>query len=365
MKEKIRLISTLSVFCVIIGVFSLWQVFKSPEDISQWERRKLAQFPDFSVEALLSGDFREGFEDYLSDQFPLRNTFRRIKSTAHFYLFNQSDNGDIYVSQGSASKLDAVLNEDSVKNATGKFNGIYEKYLKDTSCSLYYCIVPDKNRYLAEANGYPAMDYTALENIVREELPYMTEIEISSLLDWDDYYFTDSHWRQERIKEVAKKIREAMGNKSNPAYTQQSAGKFYGVYYGQSALPLDEEELNYLTDSEIEGCVVYNYETGKETKVYDMEKRDGLDPYDIFLSGATALLRIDNPQGEKGKELVIFRDSFGSSLAPLLISSYSKITLVDTRYIAPALIEQYVDFENQDVLFLYSTLLLNSSSTLK
>ena len=59
-----------------------------------------------------------------------------------------------------------------------------------------------------------------------------------------------------------------------------------------------------------------------------------MDPYDIYLGGATALIQIDNPSGPKGRELVIFRDSFGSSLAPLLIDSYSRITIIDMRYIA-------------------------------
>ena len=56
---------------------------------------------------------------------------------------------------------------------------------------------------------------------------------------------------------------------------------------------------------------------------------------------------------------------FGSSMAPLLVSDYSKVTLVDTRYIAPRLIGNFVDFENADVLFLYSTLILNQSAALK
>lgn len=65
------------------------------------------------------------------------------------------------------------------------------------------------------------------------------------------------------------------------------------------------------------------------------------------------------------KELVLFRDSFGSSIAPLLLEGYSKITLVDIRYIHPDYLEQYMDFTDCDVLFLYSTLVLNNSDTLK
>ena len=85
----------------------------------------------------------------------------------------------------------------------------------------------------------------------------------------------------------------------------------------------------------------------------------------LFLSGAAALLTIENPAGEPGKELIVFRDSYGSSLIPLLVKDYAKVTVIDTRYVAPVLLEKLVEFKGQDVLMLYSTLLLNSSFSLK
>ena len=100
-------------------------------------------------------------------------------------------------------------------------------------------------------------------------------------------------------------------------------------------------------------------------KIYDMNKLNAYDKYDIFLSGAAALLKIENPNATTNKELIIFRDSFGSSIAPLFTQAYKKITLIDTRYISSDLISNYVSFSNQDVLFLYSTLIINESGTLK
>ena len=83
--------------------------------------------------------------------------------------------------------------------------------------------------------------------------------------------------------------------------------------------------------------------------------------YDIYLSGATPLITIDNPNAKTKKELLLFRDSFGSSIAPLLVQEYSKITLIDIRYISSDLLDQYINFEKQDVLFLYSSLILNQN----
>ena len=52
--------------------------------------------------------------------------------------------------------------------------------------------------------------------------------------------------------------------------------------------------------------------------IYNMEKKSGKDPYEIFLSGPRSLITIENPNCKSDNELVIFRDSFGSSIAPLL-----------------------------------------------
>ena len=92
---------------------------------------------------------------------------------------------------------------------------------------------------------------------------------------------------------------------------------------------------------------------------------DNLDKYDIYLGGASSFIEITNPSNKTGRELIMFRDSFGSSLAPLLIEAYSKITLIDIRYINSDTYLKLINFQNQDVLFLYSTLIVNNSSTLK
>ena len=110
---------------------------------------------------------------------------------------------------------------------------------------------------------------------------------------------------------------------------------------------------------------MYNYEKNVQTKIYDMNKLKAYDKYDIFLSGAAALLKIENPNATTNKELIIFRDSYGSSLTPLLVQNYSTVTVVDTRYISPKILGKYMKFNNQDVLFEYSVLLINNSSTVQ
>lgn len=363
--KRYRIISTMLVFCLFIGGFGLWALLKTPDEFSFWERRKLEQPPKLTAETLLSGQFSSDAEEYLTDQFPLRNEFRRLKALAQHYLFLQKDAEGYYMAENMISKLDPVLDETSVAYAAGKFTQLYRDYLQPQGSKVFYCIVPDKNMYLAEANGYPAMDYEALYAQMNEALPFMEEIRIDHLLGVENYYATDTHWRQETLTGVADAITEVLGTGPSPVYKTETAGDFLGVYAGQSALPLPAEPLHYLTNEELEGCTVYNHETGKTTAVHDLPAFGNVDPYDLFLSGATPLLTISNPAGDPGKELIVFRDSFGSSLVPLLVHGYGTVTVIDTRYIAPAMLPQLVDFHGQDTLFLYSTLLLNSSKSLR
>ena len=85
----------------------------------------------------------------------------------------------------------------------------------------------------------------------------------------------------------------------------------------------------------------------------------------MFLSGGAAVLEIRNPAGQVDKELIVFRESFGSSMVPLLVNDYETVWVLDTRYVNPAMLGRFVEFKSQDVLFLYSALILNSSSALR
>ena len=128
---------------------------------------------------------------------------------------------------------------------------------------------------------------------------------------------------------------------------------------------LEGETRRWLTSAATEKAVVENIQHPDVTAVYDAARLDTNNPYDFFLSGATPLQVIKNSDAKTDRELVIFRDSYGSSLAPLLIESYAKITLVDLRYMASALIPQSVELKNADVLFLYSDALVNNLLLLK
>ncbi len=365
--KKHSLIVTSVTAAVLFGL-SVFAWVKTPDAYSDGERRELEQMPKFRLEAVKDGSFMEDFEAYTLDQFPLRDLFRRLKATVVFEVLEQKDNNKIYVADGHASKMEYPLNEPMLDYAADRFSYLYKTYLQDAE-NIYFSIVPDKNYFLAEENGYLSLDYKELIRKMQEKTTYMTYIDLTEHLALEDYYTTDTHWKQENLMDVAELLLEKMdADRIESAYTTNVLDlPFYGVYYGQSALPLEPDVIHYLTGELLDQCVVTSYDTGTpvEIPMYDMEKAAGKDPYEMFLSGTRAILTVENPQAETEKELIVFRDSFGSSLVPLLMEGYKKITVLDIRYVNSAMLGQYVEFGNQDILFLYSTMLLNNSLAFK
>ena len=374
MNTKIKNIVNVVVFCVaVFGFALLCLVLPKPEFLDS-ERRPAAAFPTLDMESIMKdgleyGDsFMKQFDDnYTPDNFPFRDFFRNLKSFVNTYVFNKSDKDGVYVVDGVAGEMQEQIDEESIKHAAEKLTFIYEKFLKDKGIKPYMSIIPDKGYFLSEANGYLSMDYEEFIKQMLSNVEFMEYIDITGKLSVEDFYSSDTHWRQEQIIDVAEALVNGMGGNYNSKFDKNTLDvDFYGVYAGRAPKPLDPETIYYLTNANLENVKVIDWEHGgKEISLYDMEKAHGKDAYDMFLSGELSKVTIENPNAKTDRELVIFRDSYGRSIIPLMAEDYAKITVIDIRYQIPQILLMGVNFENADVLFLYSTLILNNSSELK
>ena len=387
MSKTIRAIGAVIVVGLWLTIAGLaW--FSSDEIYSFSERSYLDQFPELSIENILEKDdskrgtssFMTEFNSYTLDQFPLRDTFRGIKAMFHLYALNQSNNNGKYVYDGYIAET-APFNEKVFQMNMESIQRIYEKYLKDAEgCNVYMAVIPDKNYYLAEPSGHGTMslDYEKLFADVKANVPWATHIDLLDVMDVSVFYRTDTHWRQEKLMALAQKLAKAMekeGPKDEDFTVQKLEDLFYGVYYGQMALPLPGEDMYLLRNDVLDNCLV-SYDGAPAVQgVYDWDRSkvelvqnpNGSytvygDMYEVFLSRESGKVVIENPYATTDKELVVFRDSFSRSLMPLMLQDYAKITMLDTRWLTGGthMLDRFVNFGNQDVLFLYSTTVLNS-----
>lgn len=359
MKKLINILTVL-LSGLFVLIFSVWCFSGQTPDYSESERRVLKSFPEISLESITNGDFASDFESYSTERFPLRDTFRSIKAYTRLYAFMQKDNNDLFVANSHLSKLTYPQNATLNKYATDLFTKVKDTYLDDSN-KIYLSVIPDKNMFIAENNGYLSLDYKAFAQDISSAMPYAEFIDVSDLLSADDYYLTDTHWRQEKITDVAKRLTEGMGKTLSDTYTENTLDyPFNGVYVGQAALKVKPDTIKYLTNDTINNLRVEGAKA-----VYDMSKAQSKDPYEVFLSGTQPLVTLKNPANPQGGRLIIFRDSFSSSITPLMAEAYSEIILIDLRYISSNLLGDYVDFKNADVLYMYSTVILNDSLSMK
>lgn len=355
-------------FAVLLtGLFG--HILLPDKQLSEMERRRLAQAPEITAENVASGVFMDAFESYLEDQFPFRQNFRQMRAWIWNQIYRMEDNHGVFVRQGYAARRQEELSQYDEQRFCSNVKQIRNALPKAASWNV--AVIPDKEEYLRREGEYYPFDYSDMLMKLREDLP---ETEVSSmleLLDRNSYYRTDIHLTQEGAAVAAAFILEKLGAENIPDYKEWGRHEipgFYGSLYGIGALSLPPDTIVYLTSDATEAANVWHLETDKVTSVYDLEKLTegtSLDKYDIFLSGADAFSVITNPLSENDRELIIFRDSFGSSIAPLLLPAYSKITLVDLRYISLPEALKRIEADGADILFLYGIQSVNHASNMK
>lgn len=364
MNNKIKNYTLIGLGILLILGGALLCIFLPKEEYSYSERRELEKFPTLTLQTLANGDFMKNFEEYATDNFPFRDAFRSLKARFCYSILRQKDNNGLYLQDEHIASMDYPYNPQSIEYAASRFEYIREKYLQNSK--VFLSVIPDKSTLLAEQANALGYDLSQLISDLREKMPHAEYINILDTLSPEDYYYTDSHWRQESIIDTASRLAEGMNGSINTNFTVRTTSKpFYGVYYGQAAVGGKGDTIRYLTNPIIEGFKAYDHQNQKEIPIYDEKRLEGKDPYELFLSGPLSLITIENPSCENGRHLILFRDSFSSSLAPLLAQGYSKVTLADIRYIGIDYLSTLVDYKDADVLFLYSSSVLNNSNTLK
>lgn len=377
--EKKKNILTICLFLFVIFSMFFSLIILPDNEVSYAERRKLEQLSSLGEVSVFDGEFSSKLEAYLLDQFPMRDKYRSINAFTRYWVLLQKNVNGLWTDNGSIFKNEGNYNENQVLYGTQLINKLCDTTLK--GMNIYYSVIPDKNYFLPQGKGYPRFEYEKLFSVLNQNIKNAKYIDITDTLELADYYKTDTHWSQDKIFKTVQRLAQGINISDEltgeDEYTKHEIKQFYGVYWGQAALAAKPDSLYYMTSKYTDNAKVstidakilkekFGVTDNLSKEVYAIDKFDGMDGYDVFLSGAQPLVYIENEDAKTDRELIIFRDSFSSSLAPLFTGAYKKITLIDLRYIPSMLLEDYVEFnQGQDVLFLYSTTMYNRSMLLK
>lgn len=328
--KKIKSIATIVLFGLLTLSLGSATFIMKDKEYSVFERRPLEQMPQYSESGSLAYYIAD-WEAYLVDQFAFRDELRFFKGIFARNILQSSDVNGYIVKDGSEAELLYPMKGDQILSNIKLLEKVRNKHFADDSA--YFAVIPDKSVYLDAPLG---IDYDFIDENISAQFGG-AQIDLSDCLTADDFYRTDIHWKQEKLKAVYEKLRAEM-NPDLPAFDSlgakaQSTGDFYGVLYGQAAYPIAPDELIYLTGDWLEDCKLTVIDNGQQMPIYQPDKASEDDPYDLFMGGEYAITVIENPKVTNGRELVLFRDSFSRSLAPLLAAGYEKITLVDLRLV--------------------------------
>ena len=332
-------------FVAFIFGLAIWFLVNPKADYSSSEKRYLQQFPETSVDTVLSGEFSEKFETYFADHFPQRNMWVGLNSyynlgiglngrngvynSADGYLINVPVDKENYVRKNirvlaefkekiGDVPMTVMLAPSTGYIATDKLPLIHDSYNDDT----YFAET-------AKTLGESGVNFVDLRETFKQK--YAEGVQL--------YYRTDHHWTTDGAYEGYVKLCEKLGvqpaDKDNFAKT--AYGGFYGTTYSTSGYWLTKPDSITVYDNQEntdKNITVKISEDGKDNHYGSMffyNHIDEDDKYPVFLDGNHALTEIQNKNAKNGT-IVVIKDSFSHSLAPFLAENYSKVVLVDLRY---------------------------------
>ena len=332
-------------FVAFIFGLAIWFVVNPKADYSSAEKRYLQQFPETSVDTVLSGEFSEKFETYFADHFPQRNMWVGLNSyynlgiglngrngvynSADGYLINVPVDKENYVRKNirvlaefkekiGDVPMTVMLAPSTGYIATDKLPLIHDSYNDDT----YFAET-------AKTLGESGVNFVDLRETFKQK--YAEGVQL--------YYRTDHHWTTDGAYEGYVKLCEKLGVQpaDKDSFAKTAYGGFYGTTYSTSGYWLTKPDSITVYDNQEntdKNITVKISEDGKDNHYGSMffyNHIDEDDKYPVFLDGNHALTEIQNKNAKNGT-IVVIKDSFSHSLAPFLAENYSKVVLVDLRY---------------------------------
>ena len=344
-------------FCLFLGGLLVWHLVLPDRDRSETENRTLAQWPELSWSAIKDGSYMEGVEDYIADQFPLRDEWTGLKARAEQLIGKKEFNGVYLCGDKLIQKVETPDAELVEKNLD------YLSRLEgNTDIPVYLGLIPSAAETWSDQlpAGAQSWDQAAfLQEVAELGIP-MVDFSgaLSAHADEDIFYRTDHHWTTLGAYYGYTAVMEALGREPLPqdAFTPETASEdFNGTLYSISGIHwLTPDTMEYWVKDD--GFSVTSWRTGapEAAELYDRSYLEQKDKYSSFLGGNQPLCVIRNEAATAEGKILLVRDSYADALAPFLASSFSEVHLLDLRYyrMSPA---QYAQENGIDsIVVLYS-----------
>ena len=363
-KRKARIANLIGkIFIIVLFLVLIVNAIVPDKEKSELENRTLESRPRFNLTTVLSGDFMEQWEKYLSDQFAGRNTWRRVKVGLDRLGGAKMEN-NIYIGKGGQLMENIEVPDEDQLDANMTAIQNFAQTYEDIPVTMMLvpdaaCILTDRLPAFAEVEDQRQM-FSMAERKLGDSVNWIDTVSILNKHKSEKlYYKTDHHWTTQGAFYVFQDAAQTFGiegDVSDDFVSYTVTDSFNGVLAASSGVGLDERELIDIyvpTEGDDDVIVDYVDEGRKTTSLYDSSKLDTRDKYGVFLGGNTSVIDIKTVSTSQ-KRLLIVKDSFADCFIPFLAPYYREIVVVDPRYYSGTMDEIMDTYRITDALILYS-----------
>lgn len=352
------------IFILVLFLVMVINFVTPVNEMSEEENRVLASKPELSLSSIISGDYMEAFESYMSDQFFGRNVWRSVKVTLSRLGGSHMENGVYIGKKGQLFEEVEVPDKEQLKENLTAVKNYSEAYPRVDVTML---LVPDSACVLSDRLPMLSTvpDQKQMINMVKNELgDSVIWVDTASVLEKHKeekiYYKTDHHWTSlgafYTFKDAAASVMGIEEDVSDKFVSYAVTDQFNGVLASKSGVGLGEKEdiHIYVPKSGDNDLIVDYVDEGKRrTSLFDSSMLNTRDKYAVFLGGNKSLIDIKTVSTSK-KRLLVIKDSYANSFIQFLTPYYREIVIVDPRYYSGTIQEIMDSYRITDTLFLYS-----------
>ncbi len=359
MKSKALHIVTVALFLALVCVVPLYWLLSPRKTFSDSERRYLAEPPRLAAADLKNWAFDDAVETYLADQLPGRDALVGLNAYT-VLLSGRQVSEDIWVDrEGYLVEAPVTAAPEQLDKRLKRMAALGEK----TGLPVYVMAVPSagyvRRDMLPRALAALYPDGELLQRI--EDGTGVTAVSLAETFlqegrGW--YYRTDHHWIGEGAYAAYRLFMETAGREALPydAFLHRTAPGYVGSTRSRSALWLatpDELTIDAPMDTPV--TVTFSDDETVYDSLFFFDHLREYDWYPLFLDGNHPVTVVENGRAPAdAPTLMLVKDSFGNTLAPLLVPSYGKIVLVDPRYYRGSVADLCGEYGADEVLFCYS-----------
>ncbi len=309
--------------------------------------------------------FKDDFETYFCDHMAGRETWVKLCNKLTQFS-GQREINDVYTLDNQLVQTFKTYDETTVAASIKAMNTFAERFsdipmyimLAPTAQEVFSSKIPSYTGLMSE-KAFIESVYSKMENI--GTIDCLSNISAHS--NEYVYYRTDHHWTSLGAFYAYQAAAKSLGYSAygmNSFNIETVSRDFRGTLYSRT---LDDnikpDVMDYYFLANGEPTVKMSCRNDRETKVYDSlyvrEFLEVKDKYSSYTGSNVPVVTIET-NVDNGKNLLMIKDSYAHSLVPFLSKHYSKITMVDMRYINTSL-NSVIDMdEYTEALFMFNVI---------